>query len=223
MSDRDRDETLERARRAYRRLQADAGPREAPDDGALVDLVLGRLEGERRRRVADAVVASPDLSARVRELMEVHRVAAAELDLRAHRAPAARRFRPMLAAAAVFLAVAGLTWWALRPAPPEPDALRGGPAGPAPALQPDDGAALAAPPDALRWAPVPGASTYRAVLYDFESSVVWESPETPATEVEIPPDVREAMAPGSGWYWRVVYREGIVERRTALRRFRVEP
>jgi len=87
------------------------------------------------------------------------------------------------------------------------------------ALEPRDRAALPAPPERLVWAPMDGASSYEATIYDAESTPLWKSPPAAATRVDVPPEVRARLAPGRVYLWRVVARVGIETRSSPVFEF----
>lgn len=208
-----------RLRRAWRR-SARAGVRpSAPTDDEIVDLVLGRLRDPERERVADAVVADPDLAARVRSLLRVERESSAEL---APRRAGSGRIVVWAAAASILLAAAIVAWNAAR-REGSPDSIRGGVSVEDAGFRPEDGARLPAPPERLSWAPVPGAVSYSAALYDATSAPIWRSGETSDPSIAIPEEVRaELSAPGT-YYWRVRYRVGAEERTLPLAELRIGP
>ena len=70
-------------------------------------------------------------------------------------------------------------------------------------LVPQQGARLSTPPGRLAWAAEDAGAVYRVVIYDVESVPWWESERTPAPAVELPAAVRDRLAAGGTFYWRV--------------------
>lgn len=89
------------------------------------------------------------------------------------------------------------------------------------ALEPGDRAALHAPPQRLAWAPMEGASSYEATIYDAESTPMWKSLPVSTTSVDVPPEVRARLAPGRVYLWRVVARVGIETRSSPVFEFSI--
>jgi hypothetical protein len=89
------------------------------------------------------------------------------------------------------------------------------------ALEPPDRAALPAAPERLEWAPMEGASSYEATIYDAESTPLWKSPPAVATRADVPPEVRARLAPGRAYLWRVVARVGIETRSSPVFEFSI--
>jgi hypothetical protein len=89
------------------------------------------------------------------------------------------------------------------------------------ALDPRDRAALPAPPERLEWAPMEGASSYEATIYDAESTPLWKSPPAAATRVDVPAEVRARLAPRRVYLWRVVARVGIETRSSPVFEFSI--
>lgn len=217
-----------RARSAYRAMLGQQGPRDLPSEDQVVDLVLGRLNREDRERVADAVVASPELAGNVRDLMAIH----AEAEPQLASTPVAGNWIWLAAAAAVIVVAIGVGPMLLRqgsvdPVDPGERVVRNGVVEAVFRTVPADGEILAVAPDRLSWSTVstetPEGTAFRVVLYDFESSVLWDSGETSGSSTTIPDEVRGGMIPGKDYFWRVSRRSGLDEERSALLRFQIQP
>src|SRR5262245_1795376 len=79
---------------------------------------------------------------------------------------------------------------------------RGAPAATS-AVVPPDGSVLADPPEKLAWEQAEGADGYRVVLYDAESTPVWDASSSRESRVRIPDEVRERLRKGGSFYWKV--------------------
>jgi hypothetical protein len=191
------DETAE-WRRAYREALP-AGTAGCPSDEELASLLLGEVEAGARMRLADHLVSCRRCVAAYRTLAELQREAAGEP------APAGRwplRRLAGWAAAAALLVAAGLALVALPPVERDGEVVRG-PADAAKPVDPPHGARLAAPPRRLTWAEEADGAIYRVVVYDEESAPLWESERTRRPILELPATVRDRLATGGTFYWRV--------------------
>jgi hypothetical protein len=124
-------------------------------------------------------------------------------------------------AAAAALAAAGLVLVARRGDPEKAASAERGSVEITRALEPRDRAALPASPKRLEWAPMEGASSYEATIYDAESTPLWKSPPVSATRVELPPEVRARLAPGHAYLWRVVARVDVEARSSPVFQFSI--
>ena len=89
---------------------------------------------------------------------------------------------------------------------------------------PSDRAVLASAPARLEWSSsTTTAEIYRVMLYDAESTVIWESPGVTTPFVDIPVDVRQKLLVGGSVFWRVVAVSGIDRRESSLHRFTIRP
>jgi hypothetical protein len=76
-------------------------------------------------------------------------------------------------------------------------------------VEPPNGVVLDEPPERLAWSAVENAESYQVVLYDLESTPIWESPSVVSPVVSLPQAVRERLPRGQPYYWRVVVTSGI--------------
>ena len=104
--------------------------------------------------------------------------------------------RPLGLAAAVAIAVVGLSW-ILPGTHRDSEQLRG--ADSAAAVFPEPGVVLEHAPAELRWAAQPGAREYRVTLRDATATVVWESAGTANPRVDLGSELR----PGGTYFWTV--------------------
>jgi len=204
----------ERAAREARDVAACPGAEE------LVAASLGELDAAARERVADHVATCAACADEYRLLGElrprISRAAGAG-------APRTSAWRTVAMAATIVLvaATALVAWRASRPsADPRPvdrsgqtSALR---------TEPPNRARLAAPPATLSWDAAEAGATYRVVLYDFESTPMWESPSLASPPAVLPDDVRDRLPRGKPVYWRVVVRSGVDQRELGPFQFVVE-
>ena len=117
------------------------------------------------------------------------------------RGPQARRSlewaRPLGLAAAVAIAIIGLSWILPGVERGDSDQLRGVEAG---AVVPQPGAVIDTAPAELRWSAQPGARQYRVTLRDASAAVVWQSSES---AVPHEPMDSASLHAGSTYFWTV--------------------
>lgn len=89
------------------------------------------------------------------------------------------------------------------------------------AVGPPDGATLADPPAELTWTAVGGAEQYRVVLYDAESTPIWEAAALRQPRAPLSDAVRTQLSRGGDFYWRVEARERAERLSSRLYRFSV--
>jgi hypothetical protein len=106
--------------------------------------------------------------------------------------------RPIGLAAAVVIAIVGLSWILPGIDRGQDDALRGSGDGP---VAPQPGVVVAAAPAELRWSAQPGATHYRVTLRNASAAVVWESGAT--TEPHVQLDATAELPRGSAYFWTV--------------------
>ena len=202
----------------YAEATRPAGAAGCPDAGALVAASLGELAAAEREAVAAHLAGCSACAEEYRLLAELRPVV--ERATGAVPSPgraAADSFWTRLslawrAAAAVVLvaAVATVALVAFRssraPAPPPTER---GDATSAVATVPANRAELDAPPAELSWTAVPGATSYRVTLYDFESTPLWQSPPLADARAPIPVEVRARLPRGKLVFWRVAVTRGV--------------
>jgi hypothetical protein len=185
-------------------------------------LALAQHQGTEEERI-EALDHAAGCAACRRELdllLATEHAAAAALPGGAGRGVPAHGWRSsrLLALAASLVLVAGGGWAALRAIGGEADVLRG-----------DSGIALVAPdetvragaPVTLRWREVPGAVDY-AVEVTTEGGDPVFAATTRETSATLPDSVR--LTPGAIYQWWVRARlADLAQRRSAARRFRVQP
>jgi hypothetical protein len=196
------------------------GSDDCPEDQRLAAMVLGELDAIERDPLADHVTLCHRCSRRVRDLLDLHRAAGASGE-QAPRAPGRSRFLGWFAAAAAVLIVAVGAGWLLRDAgAPHPAAptMRGSEAL-TEAVEPTDRARLTEAPTRLHWTTKDSPASYRVVLYDRESTPIWESDWVTGGSVSLPVDVQLQLRPGDSYLWRVFSRVGIEERQSPVYRF----
>ena len=131
----------------------------------------------------------------------------------------APQWRWVTVAAAVLMAV-GLSWMLWRR--PVVDSVYRG-VEPTIRVSPSSGAVLDRAPTELRWMAAELVESYQVVLYDFESTQIWESPRVREPVITLPRAVLDRLQPGRRYYWRVVYWRGIERQPSALFQFQVAP
>ena len=225
MTDRNsRDPSSEPWQDAYGHLQAE-GTEACPDADRLSALLVDELPERERTELADHVIACRRCSATMRDLMELQREAEPELPAAPKtRAGVLTRWRIAAAAAVVVIGAASslFLWQSDRIVRPGPGAVRG-PAPAATALQPADGATLAAAPTQFSWPAEEAATGYTVELYDFESTPIWKSPRLDEPQLVLPDEIGTQLRPGHLYYWRVTAEIGIERRESPLHRFSLAP
>ena len=86
-------------------------------------------------------------------------------------------------------------------------------------VEPADRATISEAPEKLVWSSVEHAITYRVVLYDFQSTPIWESSRLRETSATLPESVRQRLQPGQPYYWRVIAEDAIDQRQSELFQF----
>jgi len=203
-------------------------PHGCPSDEALLKVLTGAATSLERQALADHLVRCSDCAEEYRIASDLKPWAAAAADRLAPvqgapqrsgfrlGAPQAGSWRPWLGAfswrrvatvtAVLALTLGGVALWQTMPPAPASDRGR---SSMTLSAQPPDRAVLPSPPDVLAWSAVPGAESYQVILYDFESTPVWESPPITDARVSLPADTRGAIQPGTPYYWRIIVSIGI--------------
>lgn len=227
MSERDPNEpTLAPWRETFRDAQT-AGATSCPTPEALSGLFLEDLAGEARIQLADHVVGCRRCTRVMQDLLLLHGEAGHDFgeDVRDTHGRAPWRRWQLAAAAAVVVvgvALAASLWERIVPGVPPAPAERGTIAVPAD-VEPPDGAVLRRAPERFGWPEVEGAGSYRLVLYDWESTPLWESPEVQAPTVSLAGNVGGELEPNRTYYWRVSVLVGVEWRQLPLYRFDIAP
>lgn len=86
-------------------------------------------------------------------------------------------------------------------------------------VEPSDKAVLDETPRRFVWSAVERATSYRVRLYDYESTLLWESPPVSDTSIILPETVRDNLRAGKPFYWQVTIQEGIESRRSDVFQF----
>lgn len=105
--------------------------------------------------------------------------------------------------AACLATVAFVIPWALKPTPPL-DQHRGE-LGEWETVLPTDGAFLEHPPIYFSWEVRYPGESYRVEVFDSELTPLWASSLLEESRVELPSAVRDGMAPGALFFWRVTF------------------
>jgi hypothetical protein len=106
--------------------------------------------------------------------------------------------RPLGLAAAVAIAIIGLSWVLPETDRQEPDRLRGAEQG---AVFPQTGGVVAQAPAELRWSALAGATQYQVTLRDASATVVWQSAATTQPQVQLDPPA--GLQAGATYFWTV--------------------
>jgi hypothetical protein len=221
----------ERLKEIYRRGTARAGQGQGcltREQFALV--AAGRMSRKERLAAARHMASCFDCAEEYRilrsleflrheaEQPEAARSVAPRFPGRAFSTPARRA---VAAAMVMIIAVAAfLIFKATRPLTPAPGASRGGVA-----LQlevaPGNGETISDAPQRLTWSEAEGTLEYQVILYDFESTPVWESPPVKTSFVVIPEEVRASLKRARPTYWRVTALRGVERQRSELFQFTI--
>jgi len=194
--------------------EASSKPRAArgcPDPDLAARLLGNEAGAKEREAFAVHLLDCPDCAAEYRlagPLEEFAKEAAPAPGMREIPTPARRAPAPRLAwalAAAIAAAAIGLStaWYLSRGGKHEEAPVERGSAAATSAVVPPDGSTLTEPPEKLAWEQVEGAESYRVVLYDAESTPVWEASSAREPEVLLSDAVRERLRRGGSFYWKV--------------------
>ena len=203
-------------------------PREergCPPGESWAALVDGTIAPAKRETLLDHLAGCPDCAIEVRTLREL-KTWSREL---AGEAPAlapprvSRRFDWPWAAALAAILLLPLLTLLLRQEPPLPASGVRGDAIAAAAVEPPDGALLPTAPARLRWSPVADARQYRVQLLDAEASLLWTSSAGSETTIDLPRELRERLAAGRTYLWRVEILLDGDSRRSPTYAFRLGP
>jgi hypothetical protein len=217
----------EELRRVYREETARrVGPGgECPKAEVFLQAALGKMATGERDRMTDHLIICSDCAEEYRLIastMAQPKPVATMPDAQQAPSPCPRfpvlRVAAIAASIVILVGASFLVWRAARPAYPPPEDPRG--AGSLVLeVEPKDRTALAEIPRRLSWSPVEPAESYQVILYDFESTPIWESAEVKETSIAIPQAVRQTLGHGKPIFWRVIARQGVERRRSALFQF----
>jgi anti-sigma factor RsiW len=190
-----------------------------PPGDVWIDLVAGVTPAAERGPLLDHLASCPDCAAEVRALREV---AGWARELGGEDRFSRRSAWPWAAALAAAVLLPFLTMLVRRePTPPAPSVR--GEAAVATAVEPADGEVLVAAPAKLRWSPVADAREYRVQLLDEEGSLIWASPSRTETSALLPSEVRDRLARGHAYLWRVEILLDGDRRKSPTYEFRLAP
>ncbi len=167
----------------------------------------------RAREALRPAAAAPDPH-QDRVVLAAAREAAAEIRER-RRGSRRQWWVPASVAAAVGVVAIGL-WSAVEQ--PEEDTMRGISGG---SVLPSSGATLSTPPERFDWEDQSGATGYRLTLRTADARVVWQSPTSHDSHVEVPQSVR--FANGATYLWTVQYEGPVMSGSLGPFSFRLAP
>ncbi|HWP45269.1 MAG TPA: zf-HC2 domain-containing protein, partial [Blastocatellia bacterium] len=188
---------------------------DCPGAELLLQLAEGELSREERERVADHLVACSDCA-------HEYRIISSACPSQERAASAARASgagvsffsaplaRALAVAAMVLIAIGAsiIVWQMGRGGAGPGEVVRGG----RPLLEsvvPEDRSVLGEAPAHLSWTAAEAADSYQVVLYDYQSTPIWESEPAAATSITIPEAVRQRLGRGKPIYWRVITQRGL--------------
>src|SRR5262249_49379759 len=82
-------------------------------------------------------------------------------------------------------------------------------------------AAINDPPQRLAWSAIEGGLTYRVVLYDFQSTPIWESGRLRENSATLPESIRQVLLRNQPYYWRIIFEDKIEQRQSELFQFTI--
>ena len=88
-------------------------------------------------------------------------------------------------------------------------------------VEPPNRAILGEPPGKLSWSALERTLAYRVVLYDFQSTPIWESARLKETSATLPESLRRQLGRGQAYYWRVIAEDAIDQRQSDLFQFSI--
>jgi hypothetical protein len=88
-------------------------------------------------------------------------------------------------------------------------------------VDPPNKATVPQAPAMLSWSALEKTLAYRVVLYDFQSTPIWESSRLTTTSVALPEEVRGRLSRNQTYYWRVIAEDAIEQRQSELFQFTV--
>lgn len=204
-----------------------ARPRGCPDEELLVNAALKRLTNREREELVDHLAACSDCAQEYRLINSIKlapQPIAAEYGQPAVNSRSAgsvarclailRDFSERLlwsarwrvaAVALIMLIAAGASLMIWRAERFEDEAISNvrGNAAIMMQVEPPDRAVLVETPASFSWSKVESAVNYKIVVYDIESTPIWESAATTETTISLPEKVRNELPKGGQIYWRV--------------------
>ncbi len=227
-------------RQIYQARTARGTRPDCPTADVFVTAAAGTVDADEKRRLADHLVACSNCAEEYRLVLSSARASAAEQagpELPPRRRSTAsdwvglaafsRSQRWRVAAAIALIAIATtaslIVWRANRRVDDSSERIRGG-ASVAIEVVPRDREVLSEPPRELSWSAVESADSYHVVVYDYQSTPVWESAPAAATSVAVPDSVRQQLQErGRVTYWRIIIQHGIESRSSELFQFTIRP
>jgi hypothetical protein len=225
-----------------RPLRATPRKTECLTEEQFLKAAMRKLGDTERRRIANHLATCTDCTDSYRVVLQLRPWAEeAERVLAPRVAPtpaASRRFSDSLAAfwqrlnrdsrvraiaAIVLIIVAGgslLVWQWLRQTT-QPGSIERAPVLPRLSIVPTDKAAVGEPPETFSWSAVEGATGYKVVIFDFQSTTVWESGRLRETSIRLPEPVRQRLLRNRPYYWRVIAEDALEQRQSELFQFTV--
>lgn len=88
-------------------------------------------------------------------------------------------------------------------------------------VEPPNKATITEPPSQLSWSALERTLAYRVVLYDFQSTPIWESARLKESSATLPDSVRQRLLRDQTYYWRVIAEDAIDQRQSDLFQFTI--
>jgi hypothetical protein len=133
------------------------------------------------------------------------------------------RYRAVAAIAAIVVIVAGssLIVWQSKIHQEPPASSERAPISLGLNVEPPNKATINQPPETLSWAATEGGLTYRVVLYDFQSTPIWESGRLKEGSATLPEAIRQVLLRNQPYYWRIIFEDKIEQRQSQLFQFTI--
>jgi len=216
---------------------------ECLSEETLLRATMGELSQAERERVADHLMACSDCAEEYRLIRSLKPWAEQVAAPSGEPAPQAKatgkpvgwaawvqtfcgqlvwvpKWRAVAVVAMIVVAVGvSLTLWRARQPGVEPVPSERGEVSVTMQIEPPNRALLREAPRRLAWSAVEGAESYQVVLYDLESTPIWESPPVTSTVIRVPEAIRQELHRGQSYYWRVITQSGIERRQSEVFQF----